>query len=587
MGAEVCEYGSNDEWEGAYIREPMNGALWRAGYSACQATPGIESVKATRGDGEWGRSPKGPVRCETYRPTLRTSATSGTASFTAHCPPASDVGRGDSAGVRVAARRKSTPARRPSPASSRLSARRPTASTTTPPPISTSCFARTTVRSPYISTSRSVDPHRARSPPPLPSEDAPGAPVEAPRAAPAEAPANPRGAVLPPTTRWPRPRPAPAAQVAALANAAPRPPSHKPPSSTALDLRTPPSAAAFHALHPPLRAPDSPAPPDSAPDSHGSAAASAFSPATPSRRRSTQLRLGVRERAPPASLTFLLVSRPPPRNTPSPPRVARRARIFHRARLSPSPPSPPLTSAQLGTRALPSSPRHRPCADTSDRAPTDSSKRAHVRPCANPRDTPPNVIRASHIQWRESEPTARAGSSDKASPAGARRLLAVGRVNRPGAAAGRVGSGGIGRERASSVRARRKSRGGARTARACPAVVLRAAAAGTRESHRDDKGQKSMVGLQPGIGNPAPSRCPGSQRRQHLIPPLWVQFHVHLCSLISRDYVRKQLNNHQMVTTPSNSTRTAHGSEAETKNIETYGTLAFATPSHPSGLNAV
>ncbi|KAJ7087627.1 hypothetical protein B0H15DRAFT_299283 [Mycena belliarum] len=57
--------------------------------------------------------------------------------------------------------------------------------------------------------------------------------------------------------------------------------------------------------------------------------------------------------------------------------------------------------------------------------------------------------------------------------------------------------------------------------------------------------------------------------------------------LNSRDYVRKQLNNHQMVTIPSNSTRTAHGSEAETKNIETYGTLAFATPSHPSGFNAV
>ncbi|KAJ7649471.1 hypothetical protein DFH06DRAFT_1193256 [Mycena polygramma] len=57
--------------------------------------------------------------------------------------------------------------------------------------------------------------------------------------------------------------------------------------------------------------------------------------------------------------------------------------------------------------------------------------------------------------------------------------------------------------------------------------------------------------------------------------------------LNSRDYVRKQLN-HQMVNIPSNSSRTAHGSDNETKNFDAVGTLAFAPNSHQvSGFSAV
>ncbi|KAJ6474407.1 hypothetical protein C8R47DRAFT_708693 [Mycena vitilis] len=57
--------------------------------------------------------------------------------------------------------------------------------------------------------------------------------------------------------------------------------------------------------------------------------------------------------------------------------------------------------------------------------------------------------------------------------------------------------------------------------------------------------------------------------------------------LNSRDYVRKQLN-HQMVNIPSHSSRTAHGSDNETKNFDTVGTLAFAPNNHQiSGFSAV
>ncbi|KAJ7063770.1 hypothetical protein B0H15DRAFT_978115 [Mycena belliarum] len=126
------------------------------------------------------------------------------------------VGPGDSAGVcsaQVHTRTSPVP---------RLRVRCPPRAHLRPPPLQKlhPRLARP-VRSPYISTPRSVDPHRACSPPLraghaehpprwalLPSEDAPGAPVEAPRAAPAEAPANPRGAVLarlrvPPATAQP------------------------------------------------------------------------------------------------------------------------------------------------------------------------------------------------------------------------------------------------------------------------------------------------------------------------------------------------------------------------------------------------